>query len=74
MHVLLDAELLPFSAIEDIKNVLASFPGEAEVVLEMATRAGPRKLRLGPAYRVAASPTLRAELEHVLGPAAVRSG
>ena len=51
--------------------MLESFPGEAEVVLEMATRSGSRKLRLGPEYRVAASPTLRAELAHVLGPAVV---
>jgi hypothetical protein len=39
------------------------------VVLEMDTSTGPRRLRFGDAYRVAPTPTLRAELEQVLAPA-----
>jgi len=34
----------------------------------------PRTLRLGPSFKVAPTPTLRAELEHVLGPAALIAG
>jgi DNA polymerase III subunit alpha len=60
-----DASRLPASAIDDLKHLIESFPGPAEVVLEM----GLRRLRLGDAYRVAPTPTLRAELEHLLAPA-----
>jgi hypothetical protein len=33
----------------------------------------PRKLRLGSAFKVAPTPTLRAELEQILGPAVVHA-
>ncbi len=68
MRLRLDAARLPSTVIEDLKDALEKFPGPAEVVLEMATSAGARCLRLGPAYRVAPTPTLRAELEQILGP------
>ena len=51
--------------------MLENFPGEAEVVLEMRTAGGPRRLRLGPSYRVTPSPSLRAELDQLLGDAAL---
>ena len=51
-------------------SVIEEFPGPAEVVLEIDTSAGTRRLRLGEAYRVQHTPTLRAELEHVLAPVA----
>jgi DNA polymerase III subunit alpha len=65
----IDAAKLPASAIDELKHVIGNFPGTAEVVLEMDTTTGPRRLRLGEAYRVAPTPTLRAELEQVLAPA-----
>jgi DNA polymerase-3 subunit alpha len=71
MRVLLDATNLPASVIDDLKHLLGSFPGESEVVLELKTTTGARRLRLGEDFRVAPTPTLRAELEHVLGPAAL---
>ncbi|MEA2219921.1 MAG: polymerase subunit alpha, partial [Solirubrobacteraceae bacterium] len=72
LHVRLDAAALPASVIDDLKHLLANFPGESEVVLEVQMSGGdPRTLRLGPGYKVAPTPTLRAELEHVLGPAAL---
>ena len=51
--------------------LLQDFPGEAEVVLEMQTTAGARRLRLGPSYRVTPSPSLRASLDQLLGDAAL---
>jgi DNA polymerase III subunit alpha len=69
MHVRLDAERLPATVIDELKHVLENFPGESEVVLDIHTSTGERTLRLGPEYRVAPTPTLRAELEHILGPA-----
>ncbi len=65
----IDAAKLPASAIDELKHVIGNFPGPAEIVLEMDTTTGPRRLRLGEAYRVAPTPTLRAELEQVLAPA-----
>jgi len=67
-----DAARLPASIIDDLKSLIANYPGDCEVVLEVQLRAGDElKLRLGPSYKVAPTPTLRAELEQVLGPAAL---
>jgi DNA polymerase-3 subunit alpha len=74
VHLRLDAARLPASVINELKHVLENFPGPAEVVLEMTTSAGARCLRLGPSYRVQPTPTLHAELEHVLGPAVHATG
>jgi DNA polymerase-3 subunit alpha len=64
-----DATRLPASVIDELKHVIGNFPGPAEVVLEMHTTSGPRRLRLGEAYRVQPTSTLRAELESILAPA-----
>jgi DNA polymerase-3 subunit alpha len=69
MRLRVDPARLPPGVIDDLKHLFESFPGPTEVVLEMDTAAGPRRLRLGEAYRVAPSPSLHAELEHLLAPA-----
>jgi hypothetical protein len=51
--------------------VLEHFPGETDVLLQMKTSAGTRKLRFGPSCRVAPSMGLRAELNDLLGPDAL---
>jgi DNA polymerase-3 subunit alpha len=61
---------LPASAIEDVKDIIETNRGHAEVVLEMVTSAGTRLLRLGEAYRVQHTPGVRAELEAALAPSA----
>jgi DNA polymerase III subunit alpha len=71
--VTLDAALLPASVIDELKHVLGNHAGETEVVLDIRTSAGPRTLRLGEGYRVAPTPSLRAELANILGPAAVQA-
>ena len=58
------------SAIEDCKQLIEENPGSAEVVLEIDTSTGTRRVRLGEIYRVQHTPTLRAELENVLAPVA----
>jgi DNA polymerase-3 subunit alpha len=69
LHVRLDAACHPASIIDELKHLLANYPGESDVVLEVRMRVGdPRTLKLGPSYKVKPNPTLRAELEHVLGP------
>ncbi|HWY89475.1 MAG TPA: OB-fold nucleic acid binding domain-containing protein, partial [Solirubrobacteraceae bacterium] len=53
------------SAIEEVKQLAADYPGPAEMWIDIATPAGMRRLRLGEAYRVQNTPTVRAELESI---------
>ncbi len=69
IHLRVDATRLPASFIEDLKHLIESHPGPVELVLEMATRTGARRLRLGDAYRVAPTPMLHSELEQLVAPA-----
>jgi hypothetical protein len=70
VHMRVDAASLSVSAIENVKQLVEDYPGPAEVVLDIDTPAGVRRLRLGEAYRVNHTPTLRAELEQALAPVA----
>ncbi|MEA2249120.1 MAG: polymerase subunit alpha [Solirubrobacteraceae bacterium] len=72
--VTLDAGSLPASIIDELKHVFGNHAGESEVVLDIQTSGGPRTLRLGAGYRVAPTPSLRAELQNILGPAALQAG
>ncbi|MEA2268546.1 MAG: polymerase subunit alpha, partial [Solirubrobacteraceae bacterium] len=72
--VTLDAAQLPASIIDELKHVFGNHVGESEVVLDIHTSAGPRTLRLGQDYRVAPTPSLRAELANILGPASLQAG
>jgi len=66
----LDATALPASIIDELKALIALHPGESDVVLDLQTSRGLRKLKLGAEYRVAATnAALRAELDHLLGSA-----
>ncbi len=71
LTVVLDAARLPATIIEELKHVLGNHEGESEVLLDIRTASGPRMLRLGPEFKVAATPSLRAELARILGPEAV---
>jgi hypothetical protein len=66
-----DATRLPATIIDDLKHALGNYPGESEVVLHFTTSQGERVLRFGSDYRVKPIPSLRAELERILGPAAM---
>jgi DNA polymerase-3 subunit alpha len=63
----IDAAAFGADLIAEMKAVFANFPGEAEVMLEMDTRQGPRRLRFGDGYRVQPSAALHAELDALLG-------
>ena len=54
--------------VEELKSVFEHFQGDTEVLLEMETREGLRRLRFGDEYRVQPSGGLRAELDGLLGP------
>jgi hypothetical protein len=58
----------------ELKDVLAGFPGDCEVVIELSTSIGDRRLKLGPEFRVAHSPSLHAELDALLGHAILAGG
>jgi len=70
VHLSVSAAELSPSALEDVRQAIEDFPGSAEVVLDIHTDDGTRRLRLGKEYRVQHTATLRAELEHALAPAA----
>ena len=56
--------------IDELKRIFEDYPGESEVVLEIHTRTGPRRLRLGEGFKVAGrNAALKAELDRVLGAA-----
>ncbi|HMD51300.1 MAG TPA: DNA polymerase III subunit alpha, partial [Solirubrobacteraceae bacterium] len=59
---------LSHDALDELRQTIEEFPGRAEVLIDVDTSAGTRRLRLGEEYRVQHTATLRAELEHVLGP------
>ena len=67
----IDAAAFGAGLIDELKAVFGDFPGENEVLLEMRTRDGVRRLRFGTDYRVAPSAALRAELDQLLGPASL---
>jgi DNA polymerase III subunit alpha len=73
VHLRVKASALCAGLIEDLRHAIEDFPGSAEVVLDVDTSAGTRRVKLGEAYRVAHTPTLRAELEHALEPAPLPS-
>src|SRR5206468_8592188 len=70
LHV--DARAVPHTIIEELKHVFGNHSGESDVVLALETSTGARMLRFGPDYRVKETPSLRAELASILGPAALR--
>jgi len=67
--VLLKVNAAQFGAtlIEELKTIFGHFPGDAEVLLEMETRQGLRRLRFGHDYRVRPSAALDAEIDALLG-------
>ncbi|MEA2159047.1 MAG: polymerase subunit alpha, partial [Solirubrobacteraceae bacterium] len=67
----LDASALPASILGELKELLAGFPGECDVLVELRTSVGERRLRLGSDFRVARSAGLHAELESLLGAALI---
>jgi DNA polymerase III subunit alpha len=66
MHLRVDAAALADGTIEDLKQAIEECPGPAEILLDVDTTMGVRRLRFGEAYRVQHTATLRAELEHAL--------
>ena len=71
LRLRLDATALPATALGELKDLLAGFPGESDVVIELTTTVGHRRLKLGPSFRVSRSAGLHAELDALLGSALI---
>jgi DNA polymerase III subunit alpha len=69
LRLRLDAGALPATVLGELKELLAGFPGDSDVVIELSTSVGHRRLRLGPDFRVTRSAGLHAELDALLGAA-----
>ncbi|MFI6071034.1 DNA polymerase III subunit alpha [Actinoplanes sp. NPDC051343] len=57
--------------VSELKEILSSHPGDAEVHVHLQNGSRTTVMRLGPAVRVAPTPALRADLKMILGPSAV---
>jgi DNA polymerase-3 subunit alpha len=68
----LDARKAPAGTIQELAHVVRSFPGDAEVVLELETSLGAQTYVFGPEFRVRPEADFFAEVKHLLGEAAVR--
>jgi DNA polymerase-3 subunit alpha len=65
----LDAGALPATVLAELKELISGYPGETELLLDLDTGDGCRRLKLGPEFRVARSAALDAELRTLLGQA-----
>lgn len=64
----LAAERVPAAALEELREIFQRYPGDCEVVLELPTPGGLRRLRLGEGFRVAGRHAgLKADLQKALG-------
>jgi DNA polymerase-3 subunit alpha len=57
--------------VDELKVIFEGFPGQSEVLIEMTTRDGLRRLRFGADYKVSPSHALRAQVHELLGPRAI---
>jgi DNA polymerase III subunit alpha len=71
LRLRLDATILSATALAELKDVLAGFPGDLDVVIELSTSAGRRCLKLGPSFRVCRTAGLHAELDALFGSALI---
>jgi DNA polymerase III subunit alpha len=67
--VLLRVNAAEFGAglVDELKLIFSNFPGQAEVMLEMETREGTRRLRFGEGYQVQPTAAFHAEVDALLG-------
>ena len=69
LEIRLNAGAWQADLFEDLREVLASFPGDSEVVVELACTDGTRRLRFGKNFRVQRTAGLYSELTQMLGSA-----
>jgi DNA polymerase-3 subunit alpha len=66
-----DGDSLPYTVIDDLKRILARFPGQCTVEMHVRHGDKSRRLRFGDGFRVDPQTSLFAELKALLGDACV---
>ena len=74
LMVTIDAQRVRASVLDDLKRILADFPGRVPVVLQMVRGEDCTRLRVGDGWRVAPVAGLYAELKALLGESCVGAG
>jgi DNA polymerase III subunit alpha len=74
LTVTIDATRVPADILREIRQVLADFPGDVPVVLNMVHGAERARLRVGDTLRVAPTGGLYAELKALLGESCIELG
>ncbi len=69
LQIRLNPTAVQRDVIDDLRDVLSTFPGDSEVVVELVCADGPRRMRLGSEFRVQRTAGLYAELAQMLGSA-----
>ncbi len=69
-----DGDCLPYTVIDDLKRILARFPGKCSVEIRVRHGETSRRLRFGDGFRVDPQTSLFAELKALLGEACVCQG
>ncbi len=69
----LDARTAPPDALRNLKAVVEEWRGDHPVIVELATSAGQRRLRLGPRYKVRPEGGFWAEIKTIVGDATLVS-
>jgi DNA polymerase-3 subunit alpha len=66
-----DAAKAPAGLVGELKAIMAGFPGETPVLLDLDTSLGPKTLEFGPGHRVRPTAAFFGEVKALLGEAAV---
>ena len=74
LTVTIDARRVPPTVLDDLRRVLADFPGQVPVVLQMVRGDEKTRLRVGDGLRVAPVAGLYAELKALLGESCIGVG
>ena len=74
LAITIDARRVRATVIDDLKRVLADFPGQVPVVLQMVRGDEKARLRVGDGLRVAPVAGLYAELKALLGESCIGVG
>ena len=67
LHLSVSADSLSAETLAELRQAIEESPGQAEVVLDIHTKSGTRRVRLGSAFRVRHTLALRTDLESALG-------
>jgi DNA polymerase-3 subunit alpha len=71
VRLCVDARCAPAGVVRELAELLRRYPGDSQVLLEMAMTSGSRRLAFGPGYRVAADSDFFTEVRELLGESAL---